>query len=121
MRTTLDLPEELLKVSEELLGFKSKTDTIIVSLRELIRRKRIEELKSLSGKVHLNIDLDSSRRMAFKKMTFVDTSVWINYFKGKDRILVQKLDFLLDEDQVALAVPVWMELLSGARNQNGRN
>lgn len=62
MRTTLDIPEELLQEAQKLLGFKSKTDTVIVSLQELVRKKRIEELKSLSGKIDLNIDLNSSRR-----------------------------------------------------------
>ena len=62
MRTTLDLPNELLEEARKLLGFKSKTDTIVVSLQELIRRKRIEELKSLAGKIELEIDLDQSRR-----------------------------------------------------------
>jgi hypothetical protein len=62
MRTTLDLPEEVVEEARKLLGFKSKTDTVIVSLRELIRRRRIEELKSLSGKIDLKIDLAKSRR-----------------------------------------------------------
>ena len=66
MRTTLDLPEELLAEAQDLLGFKSKTDTIIVSLQELIRRRRIEELKKLSGALDLKIDLPSSRRRSSK-------------------------------------------------------
>jgi hypothetical protein len=44
------------------LGGKSKTDTIVLALRELIRRQRIEELKGLLGRVQLDIDLDHSRR-----------------------------------------------------------
>jgi hypothetical protein len=35
MRTTLDLPEALLEEARRLLGFKSKTDTVVASLREL--------------------------------------------------------------------------------------
>lgn len=62
MRTTLDVPEELLEEARKLLGFKSKTDTVILSLQELVRRRRIEELKSLLGSVQLEIDLDESRR-----------------------------------------------------------
>jgi hypothetical protein len=62
MRTTLDIPEDLIEEARALLGFKSKTDTVILSLQELIRRKRIEELKSLLGKVKLEIDLPASRR-----------------------------------------------------------
>jgi hypothetical protein len=48
--------------ARRLLGFKSKTDTIVLSLRELIRRKRIDELKSLLGRVTHELDLSESRR-----------------------------------------------------------
>jgi hypothetical protein len=62
MRTTLDIPENLLDEARSLLGFKSKTDTVILSLQELIRRKRIEELRSMLGKVKLEVDIPASRR-----------------------------------------------------------
>ncbi len=62
MRTTLDLPADLLNEAQQLLGFKSKTDTIILSLTELVRRRRIEELKGLAGRVDLGLDLNRSRR-----------------------------------------------------------
>lgn len=62
MRTTLDLPEELVEEARKLLGFKSKTDTVVASLRELVRRRRIEQLKGLSGKIKLQLNLNDSRR-----------------------------------------------------------
>ena len=62
MRTTLDLPEALVESAREALGFKSKTDTIIVALRELVRRHRLEELKGLLGRVELDIDVPRGRR-----------------------------------------------------------
>jgi len=62
MRTTLDIPESLLEEARNLLGFKSKTDTVVLSLQELIRHKRIEELRSMLGKVDLDIDIPASRR-----------------------------------------------------------
>ena len=62
MRTTLDIPESLINEARQLLGFKSKTDTVILSLQELIRRKRIEELKTRMGHVRLEIDVPRSRR-----------------------------------------------------------
>ncbi|MDA2930612.1 type II toxin-antitoxin system VapB family antitoxin [Acidobacteria bacterium AH-259-O06] len=67
MRTTLDIPEELIQEAQRLLSFKSKTDTVILSLRELIRRRRIEELKAMSGHVRLEIDIPSSRRRPPKR------------------------------------------------------
>jgi hypothetical protein len=62
MRTTLDIPEPLIEEARQLLGFKSKTDTVVLSLQELIRRKRIDELKSMMGNVKLEIDVPKSRR-----------------------------------------------------------
>ena len=62
MRTTLDIPTELVEEARGLLGFKSKTDTIILALREFIRRRRIEDLKALSGAIHLDVDTGRSRR-----------------------------------------------------------
>lgn len=62
MRTTLDLPEALMGEAQRLLGFKSKTDTVVLCLTELVRRRRIKELKALLGRVDLDIDVDRSRR-----------------------------------------------------------
>jgi len=62
MRTTLDLPEALIEEARQALGFKSKTDTVVLALTELIRRRRIDQLKALMGNVHLEIDLPKSRR-----------------------------------------------------------
>jgi Arc/MetJ family transcription regulator len=56
MRTTLDLPEALIEEARRELGFKSKTDTVVLALTELIRRRRIEQLKELMGHVRLDID-----------------------------------------------------------------
>ena len=62
MRTTLDIPKELLNEAQEILGFKSKTDTIILSLQELIKKKKREEIKALSGRIELDVDIVKSRR-----------------------------------------------------------
>lgn len=62
MRTTLDIPEPLLEEARHVLGFKSKTDTVVLALQELVRKRRIEELKSVLGSVRLEIDIPKSRR-----------------------------------------------------------
>jgi Arc/MetJ family transcription regulator len=62
MRTTLDLPEALIEEARQLLGFKSKTDVVVLALQDLVRRRRIDQLKSLLGEVELDLDLASSRR-----------------------------------------------------------
>ena len=62
MRTTLDLPGDLLEEARTRLGFKSKTDTVVMALRELVRRRRLDDLKALMGRVQLQIDIPASRR-----------------------------------------------------------
>jgi hypothetical protein len=62
LRTTLNIPEELLNEAQSLLGFKSKTDVIILSLTELIRKKKLEELKDQYSKIPISVDLKKSRR-----------------------------------------------------------
>ena len=62
MRTTLDLPEALIEEARAALGVTSKTDTVVFALRELIRRRRLAELKTLIGRVRLDVDLAESRR-----------------------------------------------------------
>ena len=69
MRTTLDIPEELIEEARRILGFKSKTDTIVLSLKELIRHRRIEDLKDLLGSINLKYDIPTSRRRPRKRMT----------------------------------------------------
>jgi Arc/MetJ family transcription regulator len=64
MRTTLDLPVELVEEARTALGFKSKTDTVVLALRELVRHRRLGELKGLLGRVELDVDLPRSRRRA---------------------------------------------------------
>lgn len=62
MRTTLNVPAELIDEARDLLHFQSKTDTVIVALEELIRRRKIEQLKALAGKVDIELDVAASRR-----------------------------------------------------------
>ena len=62
MRTTLDLPENLVDEARAAVGFKSKTDTVVYALREVVRRSRVEDLKSMFGKVRIDLDIPKSRR-----------------------------------------------------------
>ncbi|MBU0987952.1 MAG: type II toxin-antitoxin system VapB family antitoxin [Proteobacteria bacterium] len=61
MRTTLDLPENLLDEAMKVTHIKTKTKVIVVALEELIRKSKISELKKYKGKVDLGIDLNTIR------------------------------------------------------------
>ena len=56
MRTTLDLPAELVDEARNALGYVSKTDTIIFALKEVVRRSRIDDLKEMLGRIEFEFD-----------------------------------------------------------------
>ncbi len=61
MRTTLDLPEDLLKKAMSLSQIKTKTQVITTALQEMIRKSEISDLKNFKGKVNLEIDINTLR------------------------------------------------------------
>ncbi len=61
MRTTLDLPENLLIEAMRITHTETKTAVIVLALEELIRKAKITELKQFKGKIELDIDLDNIR------------------------------------------------------------
>ena len=48
-------------------------------------------------------------------MIVVDTSVWINAFRDEKSSEARHLSELLDNDEVAIAIPIRIEILSGVR------
>ena len=61
MRTTLDLPENLLLEAMKLTHTGTKTAVIVLALRELIRKSKITDIKKYKGKIELDIDLSKLR------------------------------------------------------------
>ena len=61
MRTTIDIPEDLLEEARRAANVRTKREAVLAGLKELIRMSRIEELRGLAGKVDLDIDLARSR------------------------------------------------------------
>jgi len=50
-------------------------------------------------------------------MVLVDTSVWVDYFRGTDTPLTQKLDHLLEEERIVIGDLILAELLQGFRSE----
>jgi len=48
-------------------------------------------------------------------MIFVDTSVWIEFLRGRDPTLLAEMKQQLEDAQVAMAAPVRIEVLAGVR------
>ena len=61
MRTTLDLPEDLLNEAMEASNAKTKTSVIVIALTELVRQSKIADLKEYRGKIDLPINMDEVR------------------------------------------------------------
>ena len=61
MRTTLDLPENLLNEAMKVTHTDTKTAVIIKALEELVRKSKISDIKKYRGKIDLDIDLDEIR------------------------------------------------------------
>jgi Arc/MetJ family transcription regulator len=61
MRTTLDIPESTLEEARRAANLRTKRETVIAGLEELIRKGRREALRGLAGRVRLEVDIARSR------------------------------------------------------------
>jgi Arc/MetJ family transcription regulator len=61
VRTTLDLPEDLINEAMKAANINTKTKVIITALEDLIRKSKISGLKKFKGKIDLAIDMNAIR------------------------------------------------------------
>ncbi len=47
MHTSIDVPEALVEEARRVLGFRSRTDAVVLALRELLRRERSQSIIGL--------------------------------------------------------------------------
>ena len=62
MRTTIEIPDTLMHEALRTSKAKTKTMVIVLGLQELIHRHRLEQLRTLRGRVPLTIDVHKARR-----------------------------------------------------------
>ncbi len=62
MKTTLEIPRELLDQAQMVANVKTKTQAIIVALTEMILRRKSTDLLILKGSLKSNFDFKSLRR-----------------------------------------------------------
>ena len=62
MRTTIDIPEELVFEAMKLTQIKTKTDVIKEGLNTLIRKEKLKNLKNFKGVIDLDINLKDLRK-----------------------------------------------------------
>jgi len=64
MRTTLNLPEQIITEGLKVTHLRTKTELVTTAVRELIRKHKLSALKKFKGAVDLKIDLDTLRDRA---------------------------------------------------------
>lgn len=62
MRTTLDLPKDLLEEALKITNEKNKTSLIVNSVKSTIRRYQLLELIKKQGTIALEVDLNKVRK-----------------------------------------------------------
>lgn len=62
MRTTLDIPENLLSEAMKVTKARTKTEVIKFALENIIQKNKLKKLKSYRGKIELDINLDLLRK-----------------------------------------------------------
>lgn len=62
MRTTVDIPEELMQEALRSSHAKTKTMVIVLGLKELVNRHKLEQLRALRGRLDLDVDVNASRK-----------------------------------------------------------
>jgi len=64
MRTTIDIDDDLISEVMKISGIKTKKKAVLVALKEYLRYKKIEELKSLIGNYDsFDLNLDDLKKM----------------------------------------------------------
>ena len=61
MRTTLNIPEDLIKKAMSLSKHKTKTETVIAALQEYVRQKTVQKIMEHQGKLQFDETWEKSR------------------------------------------------------------
>jgi len=61
MRTTVDLPGDLLEQARRATDSRTMRETIVLGLEELVRKGKREQLRKLAGKMTIDFDPSVSR------------------------------------------------------------
>jgi len=61
MRTTLDLPENLINNAMKITRCKTKTELFKIALENIIRRNQVSKIINYHGKVELNLNIKKMR------------------------------------------------------------
>ncbi len=60
-RTTVKLPQDLLVELMSLVQTQSKTEAVIIAVKNKIRRQKLDSIKALAGKLEFTAEADTLR------------------------------------------------------------
>ena len=66
MRATLNIPDELIDEVQRLSGQKTKTQAIVTVMEDYVRRKKMENLLALRGKISIDYDWEQEEDAELK-------------------------------------------------------
>ena len=62
MRATLNIPDELIAEVQNITGAKSRTKAVVTAVQEFIRKKRMEQLLALKGRIEIDYDWEREEK-----------------------------------------------------------
>lgn len=66
MRATLNIPDELIDEVQRLSGEKTKTQAIVTVMEDYVRRRKMEDLLALRGKISIEYDWEREEEAELK-------------------------------------------------------
>jgi hypothetical protein len=63
MRATLNIPDELIREVQRLSGQKTKTQAIVTVMEEYVRRRKVEDLLALRGRISIDYDWEREEEL----------------------------------------------------------
>jgi len=118
MRTNIVIDDKLMRDTLRATGLKTKREAVEEGLRSLLRLKRQAAIRRLRGKAEL---AGRSERDEERQLILVDSSVWIDYFKGTITAQAERLDGLLGYEPLAIGDLILTEVLQGLHNERDFN
>jgi len=61
VKTTLNIPDDLVSKTMQLSGSKTKTGAIVTAMKEYVRRKKLENIMKLEGTLQFSDDWEKAR------------------------------------------------------------
>ena len=61
MRTTIDIPEDLISEAMKVTNSPTKTQLIKIALYNIIQKNKIKSIKNFKGKIDFDLDLNRLR------------------------------------------------------------